>query len=62
MKKNIDYDQNFFNLIDALNLIVNKYKIPIIVSTHPRTQKVDQIKVKINPLIKLIKPLGFNDF
>ena len=37
--------------------------MPLIVSTHPRTQKrIDEMKVKLNPLIKLIKPLGFLDY
>jgi UDP-N-acetylglucosamine 2-epimerase (non-hydrolysing) len=46
-----------------LNTIAEKYKYPIIVSTHPRTQKmIDSKGVKFHPLIQLLKPLGFIDY
>ena len=51
------------NLIESLNAIAEIYQIPIIVSTHPRTQKrIDEIKVELNPMIRLLKPLGFKDY
>lgn len=62
-EENINSDKNFFKLVDILNSIDNYYKIPIIVSTHPRTKKrIDENNIKFNSLVELIKPLGFNDY
>jgi len=62
-EENIGSDKNFFNLVDTLNEIANIYKIPIIVSTHPRTRnKIEAKNIEFNPLIKLMKPLGFDDY
>jgi UDP-N-acetyl-L-fucosamine synthase len=62
-EENIDSDKNFLNLVESLNAIAEAYQMPIIVSTHPRTQKrIDEMKVELNPLIQLLKPLGFKDY
>jgi UDP-N-acetylglucosamine 2-epimerase (non-hydrolysing) len=62
-EENIDSANNFSNLIDLLNSLGKIYKIPVIVSTHPRTQKrIDSVNVKFNPHVRLIKPLGFKDY
>lgn len=62
-EENINNEKNFFNLVDSLNAIAEIYQLPIIVSTHPRTRKMIKEKgVKFNPLIKTMKPLGFNDY
>ena len=62
-EENISSEKNFMNLIESLNMIVETYKLPIIVSTHPRTKKmIDSKQVVLNPLISLMKPLGFNDY
>ena len=62
-EENVDSDKNFLNLMESLNAIAEIYQIPIIVSTHPRTQKrIDEIKVELNPMIRLLKPLGFKDY
>jgi len=62
-EENIDSDKNFLNLMESLNAIAEIYQMPIIVSTHPRTQKrIEEIKVKLNPMIRLLKPLGFKDY
>ncbi len=62
-EENISSDQNFMDLIDSLNTVAEKYQMPIIVSTHPRTRKMIEAKnVKLNPLVSLLKPLGFNDY
>jgi len=46
-----------------LNSLAESYNLPVIVSTHPRTRiAIDQNKVVINPLIQLLKPLGFIDY
>lgn len=62
-EENIDSDKNFLNLMESLNSIAEAYQMPIIVSTHPRTQKrIDEMKVELNPMIQLLKPLGFKDY
>ena len=62
-EENVDSDKNFLNLIETLNTIAETYRMPIIVSTHPRTQKrVDAIGVTFSPLVQLLKPLGFKDY
>ncbi|CAA6807547.1 MAG: UDP-N-acetylglucosamine 2-epimerase (EC [uncultured Sulfurovum sp.] len=59
-EENISSDNNFYNLMETLNLIAEKYQYPIIVSTHPRTRKrIEETKVELHPLIQLMKPLGF---
>ncbi len=62
-EENISSEQNFMDLVDSLNMIAEKYQIPLIVSTHPRTRKMIEAKgIEFNPLVKTMKPLGFNDY
>jgi UDP-N-acetylglucosamine 2-epimerase len=62
-EENIDSDVNLMKLVNSLNEIAKKYNEPIIVSTHPRTQKkFDEYGVKFHPLVRLLKPLGFKDY
>ena len=62
-EENVSSDRNFLNLVETLNTIAEKYKYPIIVSTHPRTRnRIEQLGVKFHELVKLMKPLGFNDY
>ncbi len=64
-EENVDYNKNLNSLLISLNAIAEKYKLPIIVSTHPRTKnRIDKFndKVKSNELIRFIKPLGFFDY
>lgn len=62
-EENIGSDRNFLNLVESLNVVAEKYKMPVIVSTHPRTRKrIEELGVKFNPLVNLMKPLGFNDY
>lgn len=62
-EENIESDEIFSKIILVLNSLAEKYHLPIIVSTHPRTQKkINQQNVKFNKLVKLIKPLGFFDY
>lgn len=54
---------NFLKLVDSLNAIAEVYQLPVIVSTHPRTRhKINATGVTFNPLIQLMKPLGFHDY
>ncbi|MGL4865846.1 MAG: non-hydrolyzing UDP-N-acetylglucosamine 2-epimerase [Cetobacterium sp.] len=62
-EENVGSDRNFLNLMESLNTVAEKYEMPIIVSTHPRTRKrIEELGVKFNPLVNLMKPLGFNDY
>jgi len=62
-QENIESEKNFKELVRTLNGMSTKYKLPIIVSTHPRTKKmIAKTKVKLNKNVKLIKPLGFMDY
>jgi UDP-N-acetylglucosamine 2-epimerase (non-hydrolysing) len=54
---------NFDKLVTILNLIAEKYQLPIIVSTHPRTRnKINEKGIQFHPLIQLMKPMGFHDY
>jgi UDP-N-acetylglucosamine 2-epimerase len=62
-EENIDLDNNFEILARSLNEVAEKYKMPIIFSTHPRTKKrIEKNKIKFNPLILNVPPLGFFDY
>jgi UDP-N-acetylglucosamine 2-epimerase (non-hydrolysing) len=62
-EENVDSDKNFLKLVNVLNLVAETYAYPVIVSTHPRTQKrVDAMGVQFHPLVRLLKPLGFKDY
>ncbi|MDY0133189.1 MAG: UDP-N-acetylglucosamine 2-epimerase (non-hydrolyzing) [Desulforegulaceae bacterium] len=62
-EENINNDKNFHSLVKILNSIAEKYNLPIIVSTHPRTfKRINQEKINFNSLITLLKPLGFFDY
>lgn len=62
-EENIDSEINFAKLISTLNAVAEFYQLPVIVSTHPRTQKkVDAKGVIFHPLVRLMRPLGFKDY
>jgi UDP-N-acetylglucosamine 2-epimerase (non-hydrolysing) len=62
-EENIESDKSFTKLVAVLNVVAEDYDLPVIVSTHPRTQKrVDTTGVKFHSLVRLMKPLGFHDY
>lgn len=62
-EENINSETNFLDLVESLNAVADKYKIPVIVSTHPRTRNmINEKEIKFNSLIEIMKPLGFNDY
>ena len=64
-EENVDYSSNLSSLLESLNHIAEKYKFPVIVSTHPRTKdRITKLKtkIKVNSLIQFLKPLGFFDY
>lgn len=62
-EENIDSDKNFLKLVEVLNTVAAHYDFPVIVSTHPRTQKrVDAMGVEFHSNVRLLKPMGFKDY
>lgn len=62
-EENINSDQNFMDLVESLNAVAEKYQMPVIISTHPRTKKMIEEKgIEFHSLIQTLKPLGFNDY
>jgi UDP-N-acetylglucosamine 2-epimerase len=62
-EENIDSQENLEDLIETLESLVVEYSFPIIVSTHPRTQKkLDELGYKSSDSIKFLKPFGFMDY
>lgn len=62
-EENLDDPKNLDALVESINAVAEKYGFPIIFSTHPRTQKkIDAGDIKFNPLVKIMKPLGFADY
>lgn len=62
-EENIESDYNFSRLVAVLNAVAEQFGLPVIVSTHPRTQKrIDAAGASFHPLVKLMKPMGFKDY
>lgn len=62
-EENIEAPQTFAKLVGVLNAIAEGHNLPVIVSTHPRTQKrIDATNSKFHSQVRLLKPLGFHDY
>lgn len=62
-EENIDNEENFISLMTAINNVAERYQLPIIYSTHPRSKKfIEKRDFNFHPLVKNIKPLGFMDY
>jgi UDP-N-acetylglucosamine 2-epimerase len=62
-EENIESEQSFTKLVAVLNAVVEDHNLPVIVSTHPRTQKrIDATGARFHPQVRLLKPLGFHDY
>jgi UDP-N-acetylglucosamine 2-epimerase (non-hydrolysing) len=62
-EENIADEKHFFNLVNILNTLASTYRLPIIVSTHPRTRKmIDKHNIRFHEQIKLMKPMGLSDY
>lgn len=62
-EENVDSDKNFNKLVTVLNTVAEHYGIPVIASTHPRTQKrIDAMGARFHANVQLLKPLGFKDY
>jgi UDP-N-acetylglucosamine 2-epimerase len=62
-EENVDSDRNFARLATILDSLAERHGLPVMVSTHPRTQKrIDALERRFHPGVKLMKPLGFHDY
>lgn len=62
-EENVNSEVNFNDLVNSINSIAEEYKLPVIVSTHPRTRKQIEIKgITFNNMVMLSKPFGFLDY
>jgi UDP-N-acetylglucosamine 2-epimerase (non-hydrolysing) len=62
-EENIEAERNFVRLVAILNRLAERFGLPVIVSTHPRTQnRIDAAGSTFHPLVRLLKPLGFHDY
>jgi UDP-N-acetylglucosamine 2-epimerase (non-hydrolysing) len=62
-EENVDSENNFAKLLAMLNALATDYRIPVVVSTHPRTQKrLNSAVIQFHPMIRFMKPLGFFDY
>jgi UDP-N-acetylglucosamine 2-epimerase (non-hydrolysing) len=62
-QENVDSEKNLTNLVETLNSIATTYKLPVIMSTHPRTrQQIEKGGYQLDPLIETLKPFGFHDY
>ncbi|MBQ6318354.1 MAG: UDP-N-acetylglucosamine 2-epimerase (non-hydrolyzing) [Lachnospiraceae bacterium] len=62
-EENIDLEDNFMELMNSVNVIAGKYKMPVIYSTHPRSAKfIEKRNFKFDPLVSSMKPFGFSDY
>ncbi len=62
-EENIDSDRNLHDYVRVLSAIADRFSLPIIVSTHPRTRKkIESLDLTFHPMVRLMKPLGFSDY
>ena len=62
-EENIESPQAFIKLVDVVNMVAQDYNLPVIMSTHPRTQeRIDEADLKFHPMVRLMKPFGFLDY
>jgi UDP-N-acetyl-L-fucosamine synthase len=62
-EENVDQEASIRRLVEVLNAIAQRYREPVVVSTHPRTRKrIEDYKLVFDPLVQLLKPFGFLDY
>lgn len=62
-EENIDTEENFYSLFNAINALAKKYDMPILYSCHPRSRKrLESTGFKLDPRVRVNEPLGFNDY
>lgn len=62
-EENIDNEENFMSLMSAVNNIAERYQMPVIYSTHPRSKKMIEARgFKFHPLVRSMQPFGFMEY
>ena len=62
-EENIDNQEKFFSLMNAVNRIAERYQMPVIYSMHPRSKKyIVQRGFQFHPLVRSMEPFGFFDY
>lgn len=62
-EENIDIEENFMSLMDAINHVAERYQMPVIYSTHPRSRKwIENRNFRFHPLVRNLEPFGFFDY
>ena len=62
-EENIDIENNFLALMNAVNAMAETYGLPIIYSTHPRSAKFIKLRdFRFHPLVRSLEPFGFSDY
>ncbi len=62
-EENIDIEENFFALMNAVNQMAENYQMPVIYSTHPRSRKfIEKRNFQFHPLVRTLQPFGFHDY
>ena len=62
-EENVDGDESFARLVNVLNTVAKEHNLPVVVSTHPRTQKrIDATGAKFHKHVRLLKPMGLFDY
>ena len=62
-EENIDIEKNFFSLMNAVNAMAERYDMPVIYSTHPRSKRfIEQRNFKFHPNVRSMEPFGFSDY
>lgn len=62
-EENVDNEESFNSLVESINTVAEKYQMPIVFSTHPRTQnKINERNIKFNKFVQILKPFGFFDY
>jgi len=62
-EENVDSPEQLSKIADSLNTVADKYNLPVIVSTHPRTRnRIEAQGIQFHENVQLLKPLGFHDY
>jgi UDP-N-acetylglucosamine 2-epimerase (non-hydrolysing) len=62
-EENVDSPENLTQLVAILNTLATRFDLPVIISTHPRTQsRLAKLKLQTNSLVRFEKPFGFFDY